>query len=119
MPIIGGIVLLIWIAALVDAIVTDEYRVRHLPKALWILIVILLPLIGSVLWLVIGRPEGATPPPRTTGFPEYERPEYRAAIRARDEAEFRRQTRERAEAQRRKAGDSDATDPDEPDDGRA
>ncbi|WP_440712847.1 PLD nuclease N-terminal domain-containing protein [Gordonia sp. FQ] len=105
MPYLGLIVLAIWVIALVDVIVADEYRVRHLPKVIWLVIVILLPLVGSIMWLLVGRPEGAaaTPPPRTTGFPEYERPEYQAAVRAHDDAEFRRKARERAEEQRRRA----------------
>ncbi|WP_372491715.1 PLD nuclease N-terminal domain-containing protein [Gordonia zhenghanii] len=100
----------VWVAALIDVIVAEEYRVRHLPKIAWVLIVILLPLVGSIIWLLVGRPEGvaASPPARTTGFPEYERPEYsgpeyRAAIAAREDAEFRRKVRERAQEQRSRA----------------
>ncbi|WOC12265.1 PLDc N-terminal domain-containing protein [Gordonia sp. MP11Mi] len=105
MPYFGLIVLVVWVAALIDVIVAEEYRVRHLPKVVWLLIVILLPLVGSIIWFLVGRPEGAAAPPptRTTGFPEYERPEYKAAIAAREDAEFRRQVRERAEEQRRRA----------------
>ncbi|AUH67494.1 MULTISPECIES: PLD nuclease N-terminal domain-containing protein [Gordonia] len=106
MPYLGGIVFLIWVAALIDVIIADEFRVRHLPKVAWVLIVILIPLAGSLVWFLVGRPEGGAPvPPRTTGFPEYERPEYKAAIAAREEEEFRRRVRERAEAQRRRAED--------------
>ncbi|MCF8609084.1 PLD nuclease N-terminal domain-containing protein [Gordonia sp. HY285] len=110
MPYFGLIVLVVWVAALIDVIVAEEYRVRHLPKVAWVLIVILLPLVGSIIWFLVGRPEGvaASPPTRTTGFPEYERPgyndpEYRAAIAAREDAEFRRKARERAQEQRRRA----------------
>lgn len=108
--------LAVWVAALIDVIVADEYRVRHLPKVVWLLIVILLPLVGSVIWLLVGRPEGPAPttPARTTGHPEYERPEnrspeYLSAIAAREDAEYRRRVRERAEAQRRRARDDDGS----------
>ena len=110
MPFIGLIVFAMWVVALIDVILAEEYRVRHLPKIAWVFIVILLPLVGSVIWFAVGRPEGPPsftssrqPEPRTTGFPEYERPEYKAAIAARDDEEFRRKARERVEEQRRKA----------------
>ncbi len=46
--------------ALVDIIRRDDSQVRYLPKFLWLILVILLPLIGSILWFAIGReyPEG-------------------------------------------------------------
>ncbi|MBB5632543.1 hypothetical protein BKA04_000766 [Cryobacterium mesophilum] len=47
--------LLLMIGALVDLITIDPSRVKHLPKFGWIIIAILLPLIGSILWFVIGR----------------------------------------------------------------
>jgi hypothetical protein len=41
---------------LIDIITIDSWRIRHLDKVTWVIIVILLPLIGAVLWYVIGRP---------------------------------------------------------------
>ncbi|TXN29879.1 PLDc N-terminal domain-containing protein [Lacisediminihabitans profunda] len=49
------VVLGIVIAALVDIIGSDQGRIRHLDKTLWLLIVILLPLVGSIVWFAIGR----------------------------------------------------------------
>ncbi|MFB7251602.1 PLDc N-terminal domain-containing protein [Microbacterium sp. NPDC056234] len=43
------------IGALIDIITRDDSRVRFLPKMVWIIIVILLPLIGSILWFALGR----------------------------------------------------------------
>ena len=107
MPYFSLILLLIWILALVDSIVADENRVRYLPKAAWVLIVVLLPLIGSAMWFAAGRPlRSGGPVPRTIGRPAYEPP--RPAPAPQTEEEFRRQVRERAEAQRRKARDLDA-----------
>jgi len=49
------------IFALVDLITTDESRVRHLPKMGWVLVIVFLPLIGSVVWLIVGKDRsGAT-----------------------------------------------------------
>ncbi|QBE49198.1 PLDc N-terminal domain-containing protein [Leucobacter triazinivorans] len=41
--------------ALVDAAMTDASRARGVSKPLWVVIVVLLPVIGGVLWFVIGK----------------------------------------------------------------
>jgi hypothetical protein len=53
--VLPGLGLLLMVFALVDIIRADRWSIRHLDKSLWIIIVILLPLIGSVLWFAIGR----------------------------------------------------------------
>jgi len=77
---------LVWFALLVfcliDCVQTPDAAVRNLPKWAWIVLMILLPLVGSVAWLVAGRPEhsarqrarAAWPSTATAGYPEYERP---------------------------------------------
>jgi hypothetical protein len=52
------LVIALMIGALIDIITRDSALVKHLPKMVWIIIVILLPLIGSVLWFAIGREYG-------------------------------------------------------------
>lgn len=42
-----------------DCIATESSLVRNLPKTLWIMLIIFLPTIGSVAWLLLGRPERA------------------------------------------------------------
>lgn len=49
------LVLVVLIAALADIITSDQSRIRHLPKMLWIIIVILMPLVGSILWFTVGH----------------------------------------------------------------
>ncbi|MFT4258571.1 PLD nuclease N-terminal domain-containing protein [Microbacterium sp.] len=49
------LVIALMIGALIDIITRDDSAVRFLPKMAWIIIVILLPFIGSVLWFGIGR----------------------------------------------------------------
>ncbi|MFJ4174650.1 PLDc N-terminal domain-containing protein [Microbacterium sp. NPDC089696] len=49
------LVIALMVGALVDIIRRDDAQVRFLPKMAWIIIVILLPLIGSLLWFAIGR----------------------------------------------------------------
>lgn len=61
MPVILSIIaLLLVVGALVDIIVRDDAQVRHLPKFAWILLVIVLPLIGSIVWFAIGHDWSAT-----------------------------------------------------------
>ena len=45
--------LIVW--SIVDIALIDNGRVRGLPKAGWIILVILLPVIGAVLWFLLGR----------------------------------------------------------------
>jgi len=66
----------------IDCIQTPGSDVRNLPKAGWILLIVLFNVVGSVAWLVAGRPARATagrsqppwPATRTSGSPEHERP---------------------------------------------
>lgn len=56
-----GLALLgLWLYCILDVVTTDEALVRNLPKFVWLLIVIFLPSIGSIVWLVAGRPERAS-----------------------------------------------------------
>jgi hypothetical protein len=51
-------VLAIYVYGLVDVIRTDGRLTRGISKPAWIVVVIFLPLIGTVLWLLVGRPRG-------------------------------------------------------------
>jgi hypothetical protein len=96
------------IFAVVDVITTDEGSVRNLPKMMWLLLVLLFPLVGSIAWLVAGRPVGtgrarfAAHERGAPAFSGHDRPERFAATEADDDQEFLRRCRERAEEQRRK-----------------
>ena len=41
--------------ALIDIITRDQSQVKHLPKVVWVFLVVLLPLIGTILWFTVGR----------------------------------------------------------------
>jgi len=43
------------IYTLVDVLLTDRARVRAFPKAAWALLVVLLPVIGGIIWLIVGK----------------------------------------------------------------
>lgn len=101
----GLIVFALWVFSLVDVISSDEGAIRHLPKLWWLLIVLFFPFVGSVAWLVAGRPAGGQRRSRheraMPQYPEYDRPGRAAATSADQDDEFLRQVRERAEEQRR------------------
>lgn len=68
---LGLVVLVLWIYCIFDVIATQESLIRNLPKFLWLIIVIILPTVGSIAWLVLGRPEraGFRPGDTTTRAP--------------------------------------------------
>jgi hypothetical protein len=49
--------------ALVDCLRTDGPDLRLLPKPVWLLLIVLLPIAGSVLYLAVGRATDDTPAP--------------------------------------------------------
>lgn len=51
--------LALWIYCILDVIATNEGLIRNLPKVVWLLIVIFVPTVGSITWLLLGRPEKA------------------------------------------------------------
>lgn len=65
------------ISALADCL-GGELPPKHLPRPLWALVILAVPLIGAILWFATGRPkplfgggaETPAPPPRTTRAPD-------------------------------------------------
>jgi hypothetical protein len=59
----GGVfapaVLVLWPYCILDVIATNESPIRNLPKVVWHLFVILVPTVGSIAWLLPGRPQKA------------------------------------------------------------
>jgi hypothetical protein len=99
----------LWVFCLVGVIGSPADRVRNLPKLAWVMLVLLFPLVGSIAWLVAGRParggagRGTHAP---AAFPEYDRPGRAAAADPQRDEEFLRRVRERAEEQRRRYEES-------------
>ena len=48
---LGPVILLLWIFCVFDVITSRQDEVRHLPKWGWLVLVLLFPLVGSVVWL--------------------------------------------------------------------
>ncbi|MGU3294301.1 PLD nuclease N-terminal domain-containing protein [Williamsia sp. M5A3_1d] len=111
MPYLVLIYAVIIIAVAVDIVVADGRTVRGLPKMVWVLGAMVLPLLGPIAWFALGRPSKDDTedgergrPAGQTGKPTVA-PARSAADEARAAEEFRRAVRERAQAQRRAARD--------------
>ena len=104
MLIIGGAALIVGLTlyALLDAVRTPAHEARPLPKWLWVLVTLLFPVVGPLMWLILGRPKAqpaaGTPRPgfgqrRSTPAPSVSSPD--------DDEEYLRWLKAKAERERR------------------
>jgi hypothetical protein len=60
---LGGVFTLIavvaWLYAIFDALTAPADRIRALPKAIWLIIILLLLDIGAIAWFIFGRPRAS------------------------------------------------------------
>ncbi|MFX0578112.1 PLD nuclease N-terminal domain-containing protein [Nocardia nepalensis] len=101
--ILGLLTLALWVYCLVDIVTCPDAGIRHLPKMGWLIIVILVPTAGALLWLFAGRPLHEGGPRSATRYAEYDRPGRYVPQNPDDDEAFLRGLRERAESQRREA----------------
>jgi hypothetical protein len=71
---VAVVLFMFWIWALLDCIATDASMCRNLPKPMWIILVLILPDIGALVWLLLGRPEKASWRPGSTDYAAPRRP---------------------------------------------
>lgn len=64
------VVLALDVFAVVDVIMTQRSRVRALPKIVWVLLILVLPVIGAALWFFIGKERRAGGGERRTVAPD-------------------------------------------------
>jgi hypothetical protein len=57
---LGVVVVVLTVYTLVDCALLHRSRVRGLPRWVWIFVIVLIPVIGPVLWLLIGRGRAST-----------------------------------------------------------
>ncbi|GAU67758.1 hypothetical protein SSP35_05_03250 [Streptomyces sp. NBRC 110611] len=93
------LVLALWIYAFIDCVNTPESQVRGLPKAVWVIIVLLFGevLIGPVAWLVAGKQRGAD-----GGSPARAKPGARGWVAPDDNPEFLRSLAEESKKEENK-----------------
>ncbi len=103
------VVVAVTIFAVVDSAMTRKERVRGISKALWILVILLFPVVGPILWFLIGkdRSSGANAPGRRLGpddDPEFLR---RLGSEADQDERIRRLEQELADLDSDTDGDAD------------
>ncbi len=52
------ITLALMLFSIIDCSRTSENNIRSLPKWAWLVIIIFVPAIGSIAWIIAGRPKG-------------------------------------------------------------
>lgn len=57
--ILGLVAIAFWVFTIVDCAVQPPARHRGVSKPVWILIVVLIPVLGGILWLIVGRARGS------------------------------------------------------------
>ncbi|MGI8678892.1 MAG: PLD nuclease N-terminal domain-containing protein [Jatrophihabitans sp.] len=117
----GLVALAVWIFCIIDAVTTPRDQVRNLPKLAWILVVILFVDVGSIAWLLAGRPwsqramarSGAGSGGGLTSMTGQPRRRPARPTNPDDDEEFLATLKLRADEQRRRT--RDASGEDEPD----
>jgi hypothetical protein len=75
--------LVLLILALISCLSAEQGEVRALPRIVWVIIILLFPLVGSIVYFAVGRPLPTTPRRETwrpgNGFPETTRPQRSVA----------------------------------------
>ena len=115
--VVGLALLVLWIFCILDVISTEEVLCRNLPKYVWLLIVIILPDVGSIAWLLLGRPAGAgfrlgsqvgvyKPQKRAIG-PE-DSPDFLASMERKRLESWEQELKRREEELRRKENEGDS-----------
>lgn len=58
--ILGLVAIALWVYTIVDCAVQPPNRHRGVSKPVWLAIVVLIPVLGGILWLVVGRVRRST-----------------------------------------------------------
>lgn len=43
------------VVTLIDIITRPDWQVKHLPKMIWIILAIVIPIVGGIVWWAVGR----------------------------------------------------------------
>lgn len=56
MPLLFTLLVLAFsIVTLIDIVTRDESQVKHLPKLMWVILAVVIPLVGGIVWWAVGR----------------------------------------------------------------
>ena len=118
MLIIGGAALIVGLTlyTLLDAVRTPAHEARTLPKWLWVLVTLLFPVVGPLMWLILAAPrhspQQALLAPASVSDAAPRRPRY---LPPDDDEEYLRWLKAKAERERRsrEAESQDKQDPED------
>lgn len=105
LPLIVALGLIVF--SLVECLTANGHSIRHLPKPVWLMLIVLVPVVGAVGWLLFGRPQHhhhrhAGPPAE----PQHRRRSH--PIGPDDDPDFLRELGRAAERRRDEDGESGA-----------
>ena len=122
MLIIGGAALIVGLTlyTLLDAVRTPAHEARTLPKWLWVLVTLFFPVVGPLMWLILGRPKAQPAAGARRGFGQRRNTPAPSVSSPDDDEEYLRWLKAKAERERRsREAESNTTqDSDSKDSGR-
>ena len=103
MLIIGGAALIVGLTlyTLLDAVRTPAHEARTLPKWLWVLVTLLFPVVGPLMWLILGRPKAQPAAGARRGFGQRRNTPAPSVSSPDDDEEYLRWLKAKAERERR------------------
>ena len=103
MLIIGGAALIVGLTlyTLLDAVRTPAHEARTLPKWLWVLVTLLFPVVGPLMWLILGRPKAQPAAGARRGFGQRHNTPAPSVSSPDDDEEYLRWLKAKAERERR------------------
>lgn len=103
MLIIGGAALIVGLTlyTLLDAVRTPAHEARTLPKWLWVLVTLLFPVVGPIMWLILGRPKAQPAAGTRPGFGQRRSALAPSVSSPDDDEEYLRWLKAKAERERR------------------
>ena len=103
MLIIGGAALIVGLTlyTLLDAVRTPAHEARTLPKWLWVLVTLLFPVVGPLMWLILGRPKAQPAAGSRRGFGQRRSTPAPSVSSPDDDEEYLRWLKTKADRQRR------------------
>ena len=103
MLIIGGAALIVGLTlyTLLDTVRTTAHEARTLPKWLWVLVTLLFPVVGPLMWLILGRPKAQPAAGARRGFGQRHNTPAPSVSSPDDDEEYLRWLKAKAERERR------------------
>ena len=118
MLIIGGAALVVGLTlyTLLDAVRTPAHEARTLPKWLWVLVTLLFPVVGPLMWLILGRPKAQPAAGARRGFGQRRSTPAPSVSSPDDDEEYLRWLKAKAERERR-SREAESNNTQDPEDG--